>query len=370
MLKCRTAGRQRRYLFLGSLLLCWLFLAGCESGSPAASSSTGNPIDITLEVDGRTTTVRTTATNVRLFLDQQGIDIAPADEVIPPLFTPLTEPTTVVVNRITEEIVLLEESIPFTRKIVRNEALNEGDPPQMIQNGRPGLAERTVRILFRNGAEVERQTLSVTTVTEAQDEIVMVGVGSAPGNVLFPGTLAYISSGRGLLLRGSTAFPEQLSLGGTPDGRVFSLSPTGRYLLYTRTVDRGDFNALFVVSTDAGSRPRDLGIRNVLWADWNPSTISPMEIAYTTALPTDLAPGWEANNDLWLATVVPDADEELLTDSEQLVEAYPAKLGWWGGNYAWSPDGDAIAYSYADEVGVLDLAESVTTPPPFQLRGI
>jgi Tol biopolymer transport system component len=37
-----------------------------------------------------------------------------------------------------------------------------------------------------------------------------------------------------------------------------------------------------------------------------------------------------------------------------LVEAYPATYGWWGGNYAWSPNGRYLAYSHADEVGIID----------------
>ncbi|MEZ4592374.1 MAG: hypothetical protein R3D55_14705 [Chloroflexota bacterium] len=59
--------------------------------------------------------------------------------------------------------------------------------------------------------------------------------------------------------------------------------------------------ALWVIGTQRGARPQELGIENVLWADWNPNRLSPYQIAYTTANPVDQPPGWEANNDLWLA---------------------------------------------------------------------
>jgi hypothetical protein len=191
-------------------------------------------------------------------------------------------------------------------------------------------------------------------VEEAQDEIMMVGVGAAPGNVLFAGTLAFISGGNSVILRGASAFPEQLDTGSNVDHRVFSLSPTGSHLLYTRTAtDTTHFNSLWVISVERGAEPWPLGVNDVLWADWNPARAELLQIAYTTGQATSLLPGWEANNDLWLGDV--RQSEEAEFEPEQLVEAYPATYGWWGGNYAWSPSGRYVAYSYADEVGVLDL---------------
>jgi Tol biopolymer transport system component len=50
-----------------------------------------------------------------------------------------------------------------------------------------------------------------------------------------------------------------------------------------------------------------------------------------------------------------DLDPEAAFQPEQLIESYPATYGWWGGNYAWSPQGRLIAYSFANEVGVIDV---------------
>jgi Tol biopolymer transport system component len=194
----------------------------------------------------------------------------------------------------------------------------------------------------------------VTEIEPAQDEIVMIGIGASRGNVTFTGALAYISDGAAVIMRGATAFPEQLNSGGYLDGRVFSLSPTGSHLLYTRTTTNTTSfnNTLWVISTERGAEPHSLAIENVLWAEWNPGSPAGLQIAYTTAQSTNLPPGWEANNDLWLGDFLPD-DETPFTP-EQLIEAYPATYGWWGGNYAWSPLGRYIAYSYANEVGLID----------------
>ena len=350
------------------LLALLLLLSACQEN--VAPSAQRAAFTITLQVDGETRQITTTASNVREFLEAEAVTLGPADEVTPPPFTPLTQATTITVVRVRQEIQLVEQSVSFERKIVRNESMSADDPPLIIQGGRPGLEERTVRFVFRDGVEVERQTIGVSVVVEPQDEIVMIGIGAAPGNVLFAGTMAFISSGRALVLRGSSAFPEQLALDGVPDGRAFSLSPTGELLLYSRAESGSAFNSLWVIGTQPGAAARPLGVENVLWADWNPAAVRTPEIAYTTALPTDLAPGWEANNDIWLGVVdsaAVDGDAAFFTPA-QIVEAYPAKLGWWGGNYAWSPTGRYLAFAYADEVGIIDVRADELPAPRTRLH--
>ena len=343
-----------RPLFLALFLfLLWLPLAAC-SGQPAAQE-TDTPLQVGLQVDGETYNLTTTAANVRELLEEAGISTAPADDVSPPPFTPLLDGMTVKVVRVREEIDVVEENLPFTRKIVRSEALDADAPPQIIQGGRPGMQEITVRTVYHDGVEVERQRTRVTVLEEPQDEIVMIGVGTSADTVTFAGTIAYIGGGNALLLQDSTAFPSQLDTGSGLDGRVFALSPDGSHLLYTRvTTDTGRFqNSLWVINTEPGAEARTLDVENVLWAAWNPAQTEPLQIAYTTAEPVDVPPGWQANNDLWVGDVLPG--ERASFDPREIVETYPATYGWWGGAYAWSPDGQYIAYAYADEVGVVDL---------------
>lgn len=343
----------RQLLTIVGALLLLLFLAACTTEPPAASAPQAVPVSLT--VDGQTHNLTTEANNVRELLEEAGITLAPLDEVSPPTSTPLTAEMSVVVVRVTEEIEVIEESIAFERKTVRSDALGVDDPPRIIQGGRNGLQEITVRTVYHDGVEVERQQTRITVIEEPQDEVVMIGVGSAPGAFSFDGLLAYISGGNGVVLRGSTLLSQQLDTGGQLDGRVFSLSPAGDFLLYTRVItpSEGFNNSLWLVSTESGAEPRELGVENVLWANWNPSRESPMQIAYTTGRPVSQPPGWEANNDLWLSTVF--AEEEMPFNPQLVVEAYPATYGWWGGNFAWSPTGEYIAYAYADEVGLIDL---------------
>lgn len=352
-LAIRAWAARRAGGYAALLLPTLLLLAACATTPLPAAQST--PIQVTLHVDGETHNLTTAASNVRELLEEAGITTTTADEVNPPPFTPLQDGLEVTVVRVEERLELVEEILPFDRKIVRSAAMGAGEPPRIIQGGRAGRQEVTVRIVVRDGLEVDRQRTQVTLVESPQDEILMVGVGSAPGSLTFQGLIAYLSGGSGVLLRGSTAYPEQMDTGGRLDGRVFALSPSGDHLLYTRvTSDTTRFqNRLFVIATEPGAAPRDLGVENVLWAGWNPERAGSPQIAFSTAEPVDVPPGWQANNDLWVGDV--PEDEEAPFRPQQIVETYPATYGWWGGSYAWSPDGRYLAYGYADEVGLIDL---------------
>lgn len=337
-----------------------LFLLGCEAELP--ETAVRGPIQVSLTADSETYNLNTEAANVRELLAEAGLELDEDDEVKPPAFTPLLGGETITVVRISEAIETITSSIPFDRKTVRNESMEADDPPLIVQAGKDGLQETTIRIVYRDGLEAERWPTQTLVIEEPQDEIVMIGIGAARGNVNLPGALAYMSDGTAVLLRGASAFPEQLDVGGGLDGRVFDLSPNGSHLLFTRVDgDLSSFNnALYVVETQRGAEPRALGVENVLWAGWNPASEAGMsdlanigEIAYTTAISSTQPPGWEANNDLWRGEIPANEDEEF--EPELVIEAYPALYGWWGGNFAWSPDGARIGYSYANEVGVINL---------------
>lgn len=320
------------------------------------------PVSITLVADGETRQVMTTAATVGEALAEAAIILNPADEVDPPSMTPIpsSEPTTpfaISVVRVTETSEVIPESIPFERRIVRSAEMSTVDPPRILQTGKPGLQEVTLRIVFRDGLEAERWPTSTNIIEPPVDEIIMIGVGSDRDAASVDGQLAYINDGRAIILEGSTDSPRQLAIEGQLDGRVFQLSPDGQYLLYTlRTADepaQSSFrNTLWVIPTSEEALPRPLLIENVLWAGWDPVALESPRIAYTTARSISLPPGWEANNDLWLLTLPGDGTQPAPV---RLIETYPADYGWWGGNYAWSPDGRRLAYAFASEVGLLDI---------------
>lgn len=344
------------------LLVCGLFfflLTACTTPTPPLEREA---LSIGLVVDGQTRQTSSMATTVREYLEVEGVALSDLDEVTPPLFTPLTAGMTIEVTRIEERLETVLKNVPFEIQIVRSDAMQPDDPPQIIQAGKPGVQEETVRLVYRDGVQTERIVTQIAEIEPAQPEIRMVGVGVTRGDLQFAGVLGYINGGTAVILRGSTLFPEQLEIGGQLDGRVFQLSPHGDYLLYTlqptvALTQTGSFsNTLWTISTERGALPQPLNVGGVLWAGWNPAIPAdqPPQIAYTTANPTNLPPGWEANNDLWVGNL--EAGDPF--EAEQRIEAYPASYAWWGGNFVWSPTGDAIAYAYADEVGVIPVDEA------------
>lgn len=364
-----------------SLWLAWGSVACAPPPEPSHETVATERKTVTalITADGETRQVTTAATTVRDILAEAGVSLNAADEIEPPADSFLPEnpstPLSITVVRVSETTEVIPESIPFARRIVRNAELSPTDPPRIVQVGVPGLREVTVRIVYRDGLEAERWPTASTIIEPAIDEIVMVGVGSSRDAVTLSGKLAYLNEGRAILLEGTTESPRQLPTEGALDGRVFQLSPDGRYLLYSAsTADDEQFsfrNELWIAPTEGNIPAQPLRIENVLWAEWDPVAIDPPRFAYTTARSTTLPPGWEANNDLWLMSL-PAGDGAFAP--VRLIETYPAAYSWWGGNYAWSPDGQSIAFAFADQVGLLTMpaagaitgAEDLTALPEPQ----
>ncbi|MEM7802535.1 MAG: G5 domain-containing protein [Chloroflexota bacterium] len=354
----------------GCLTLLITLLMGCAAVEidPIVELPSSDAFDLetaksfVVEIDGESITLESSEGTIRQALIENNIEVQDSDLVTPPLYTPLADGVAIEIVRVAEELETIERGIPFERRIVRNETMAEDDDPIIIQAGQNGLEELTVQIVYHDGLEVERRVVQSVIVSDAQEEILMIGVDitSSAEIVRFGGVLAFVNGGGAQLFRGSNGALEDINTVGILDKRVFSLSPDGEYLLFS-TLDESNpdrFNDLFLVPTATGSQPVKLGLSNVLWADWNPVASDPLQIAYSTGMATSFAPGWEAENTVWTVGITNTA---IISSSiQQLVDAYPATFGWWGGNYAWSPDGSQIGYSFADEVGVISVPENIT----------
>jgi hypothetical protein len=103
-----------------------------------------------------------------------------------------------------------------------------------------------------------------------------------------------------------------------------------------------------------GETPRQLPINDVLSAQLSPDART---IAYSTGIKTGGAPGWKALNDLWLLPIAPGESGIATKPAQQVwLPSMPAPYSWWGVNFAWAPDGRVIAYAFANEVGLVELA--------------
>jgi resuscitation-promoting factor RpfB len=345
-----------------------LFLLACrplasDSLPPAPTPEAMKTI--ILMANGNTRSLSTTAGMVKDFLEENDITIQPADIVEPGLDTRIPDalvngrPFTVTVTRVTESIETIPENLPYSRQIIRSAEMSPDDPPRLLRAGQAGMQEVSVRIIYHNGLEVDRWETSSRIIQPALDEIVMMGLASDLDEIPVYGTLGFIKDGRPVIWRGQTNQPVRITINDQLDGRVFHLSPDGRFLLYTTGVNRleninpGFRNELWVIELQDSVEPRSLKVDNVLWAAWDPSAIDQPRFAYTTARTTSVPPGWEANNDLWLYDLAESAADQ--PAPVRLIENYATPYSWWGANYAWSPAGDNIAYAYASEIGLIEI---------------
>ena len=327
------------------------------SCSPIQSSTSA--INIVLEADGNVQEVEVASgVTVREALVQAGVEVNTLDKSNPPLYTLLQEGDKVVITRVQEEYLVEQIVIPYETQVLRNESLAEGEQ-KLIQPGRNGTQEITYRVLYENGIETSRTISTAVNVDEATPEIVMIG-SQAPFTVLpIPGILAYISAGNAWIMRENTGFREPIVTTGDLDGRVFSISPNGRWLLYTRTGKNADaINSLWVTRIDSSETiSYDLGIENVIhFADWIPG--SNTGIGYSTAELNPGPPGWQANNDLKFLNF---SEESGWTSSprESLEQNSGGLYGWWGTEFVYSTDGEQLAYSRPDGFGLIDLDNNI-----------
>jgi hypothetical protein len=334
-------------LLLPVFLVSFLLLAGCRS--PQLGQEL---IDVQVIADGSTQQIEVQAgSTAGQALEAAGVQVSNLDKSDPPVYTVLGDGDQVRLTRVREEFLTEEVTIPFEQQLARNESLPVGET-RLVQPGVSGAQELTYRILYEDEQEVSRSVVKSVTLREAVPEIVMVGAQSAYAPLVIPGKLAYLAGGNAWLMEGTTANRRPLVTSGDLDGRVFSISPDGKWLLFSRKSSKApevEINTLWAVSlARENSSPFNLGIKNVVHsAIWTPSSAN---VAYTTVEPRSTAPGWQANNDVYKVVI----GNGWAGTPQRIVEANSGGVyGWWGLELHYSPEG-ILSYARADEVGLVD----------------
>jgi resuscitation-promoting factor RpfB len=355
--------------FKKSLLLALFFLMSCTP-QPIVDPE----ISVVVHVDGSEIDISLSpGSTVRDAYTAARVTAGALDRSEPPFFTVLSEGASLRLVRVVEKFEVVSAAIPYERQVLRNETLPEGET-RLVQSGVNGLQEVTYRLMVEDGVEVSNTAVKFNIIQEAVPEIVMVGGQSLFSSLPIPGRLVYLLGGNAWLIEENTANRRPVVTTGDLDGRVFSLSPDGEWLLFTRKApaDDEDINSLWAARFGENGEEAqliDLNAINVVhFAGWRPG--SAYTIAYSTVEPRASAPGWQANNDLNLLS---------LSSSGQ-VKSLPVLLetnmggtyGWWGMSFAWSPDGSKLAYVRPDSVGLLHTGTSDIEPlleiVPLQTR--
>ena len=329
-------------LLLFLLAFAWLIVS-CRS------PQLGDEIIITITADGATSEVSVAAgSTVSQAMQTAGLATGKLDRTEPPLYTVLSEGDNIILTRVEEIFETEQRVVPFEQQVVRNETLPEGET-RLVQAGVNGLEEITYRRILEDTIEISKSAVKTIVLNESLPEIIMVGAQSSFTPLNIPGTIAYLSGGNAWIMEGSTANRRVIVSTGDLDGRIFSLSPNGEYLIFTRKSSKPaseEINTLWSVRTkNLEPKPVYLQAKNVVhFAAWIPGTNS---VAYSTVEPRSTAPGWQANNDLYRVSITGGGPRKLLDANSGGV------YGWWGMSFAYSPSG-VLAYSRPDGIGLVD----------------
>ncbi len=348
-------------------LILLAFLAGCSSPAEPAQAT----IRVTIQADGKSTEVRVPAgSSVDSALIAANLIAGTLDRSEPALTSVLKTDSSVRLIRVEETYDVRQETVPFEHQSVRNESLPEGDT-RLIQPGVNGVKEITYRRVLEDGKEISHTAVKESMITDPVPEIVMVGVQMPFSPLPIPGKIAYLTGGNGWIIETTTGLRHPVVTTGDLDGHIFSLSPDGGWLLFSRKGSKSDpkaINSLWIASTGGDtSQLVDIRVANViLFADWDP--LLPMTVEYSTVEPRSTAPGWQANNDLKTITFTAGG---VIGNRKTIIEPSSGGIyGWWGTMFAWSRDGQKLAYARPDQVGVVDLKTGQLIPrlavTPFQ----
>lgn len=337
-----------RTLLVALLIGCAIFLVGCAS--PRATQAN---INITIQTSDKNIQVTLPpGSTVQDAINAAGLTVGQLDRLEPPSYTVLKEGVNITLVRVTEEFKVEQSVIPFEHQSLRNESMPEGES-RLVQPGVNGIQETTYRHLYENSKEVSTSPVKTVTIKEAVPEIMMIGTQSPFGSYPLPGKLVYLLNGNAWLIEGTTGNRRPIVTTGDLDGSVFSLSPDGAWLLFTRrTKQDNTINTLWAARTgQEGSQLIDLKVSNIVhYAGWKPG--SAYTIAYSTVEARPSAPGWQANNDLNLLSM--NRSGQVKTLPAVLDTNMGGNYGWWGMTFAWSPDGASMAYTRPDSVGQLE----------------
>ncbi len=352
------------------VFVCLLFVGVVMVACTDTASETAQIRVELIDNDVRRTYVYEDAISVGEFLRRVEADLGELDEVSPSRFTQLEDGMTITIVRKTEDRVCFEENVAFETRRIPTDALDPG-AEVIAQMGENGIAQICERCIFENGIQASCSETSTTVIQEPREQLIYFGTGGVDVPISLEGKLAYLVGGQAYFIEGNARDRRPLTVAGGLDGRVFDLSANGRQLLFTRYTDNEDdedfTNELWAILDTANPEPVRLLTDNVLSGGWYPD--DNFTITYSTAEPSSDFPGWQAYNDLYLMRI--DSQTGQTIDLQDIVGVNSLGVySYWGANYSWSPDGNFLAWSRADSIGLYDLENrdfvTLTTFPHYQ----
>lgn len=118
--------------------------------------------------------VHTLKRDVAGVLADGGIELGPRDRVEPALTSTITKDTRIVVTRVEEKMVQVEQEVPF-QEIRRNDSSLTKGETRVVQQGEPGKVLQHFKVTLENGKEISRELIEQEVIKPKRDRVVAVG---------------------------------------------------------------------------------------------------------------------------------------------------------------------------------------------------
>lgn len=143
------------------------------------SVSIRGAIRLHVTADGQTRQVSMLTGSVGQALYLAGVELAENDEVSPSLDTPVTDGMDIVVSRIQIRFESEEQRIPY-QVVYQDDSSMYLGKEKLYRQGEEGVKELKMRVVVRDGVEVERQLVRENILEAAQNRIINKGVKATP----------------------------------------------------------------------------------------------------------------------------------------------------------------------------------------------
>lgn len=151
-------------------------------------------VNIELVYGGKKIELKSSKDTVQDFLKEADIKLNDLDYVTPGEHTSLKEGLQVVVTRVVAQTLETVSDINYTTVVQNNDDMEKG-ASKVVQNGENGKKRTSVRILYKDGKEVSRETVSEVVLKNPVQKIVSVGtlgvLNLSRGKVLYTKSMRF-----------------------------------------------------------------------------------------------------------------------------------------------------------------------------------
>lgn len=202
---------------------------------------------ITLDLYGKPTPLRTQATTIKGLLAEKGLDLAASDRLSHPLTAPISEGMSIRIWREGIQTLSIEEEIAPSVRIIYD--LDRPLGYRATQSaGVSGQRTITYQIEIRDGQEISRTRLSAVTTREPQERTEVIGLFNDGRGLTAAKGAQYFTDSRGISHRETYYdLPMNVVMSACGQGGYYSVRPDGA------KVDRDGY---VIIAANYGNYPR------------------------------------------------------------------------------------------------------------------